>query len=156
MPDREVRIRCGGLSDAERAVSQLQSSAIIGLQTAGPRQKTSCPQQPYPPSTLSGVLQPFQALAEEPLQRSDIPPEPSGLLMAFYGAPVICATAGDQRLNTLPGRICCRARGYQERAIFIALRTAVSDRETNVESEAVSLRARGLNPDVLQRTDGTL
>ncbi len=51
--------------------------------------------------------------------------------------------------SILSGRICCRARGYQERAIFIALRTAVSDQETNVESEAVSLRARGLNPDVL-------
>ena len=43
----------------------------------------------------------IQALAEEPLQRSDIPPEPSGLLMAFMARLSSVQQQYDQRLNTL-------------------------------------------------------
>nr|QUN01893.1 ATPase involved in DNA repair [Escherichia coli] len=73
---QEVRIRCGELSDAERAVSQLQSSAYYPVcrQLALARNEPSAATLP---EHFERRIAAIQALAEEPLQRSDIPPEPS-------------------------------------------------------------------------------
>ncbi|MEU74154.1 hypothetical protein EDK46_23300 [Salmonella enterica] len=139
----------GELSDAERAVSQLQSSAYYPVcrQLALARNELSAATLPL--EHFERRIAAIQALAEEPLQRSDIPPEPSGLLMAFMARLSSVQQQYDQRLNTLLAEYAAELAGIRREQSFIALRTAVSDQETNVESEAVSLRARGLNPDVL-------
>lgn len=54
-----------------------------------------------------------------------------------------------QRLSSLLAEYAAELAGIRREQCFTALGTAVSDQEAAVESEAVALRAQGLNPDVL-------
>ncbi|UEM39919.1 hypothetical protein DMB82_0002440 [Pectobacterium aquaticum] len=139
----------GELSDAKRAVSQLQSSAYYPVcsQLALARGELSAATLPL--EHYERHIAALQALAAETQQIPITPPEPSDALTEFMVRLSYVQQQCDQRLNALLSECAAELGDIRKEQAFTALGTAVSGQEAVVESEAVALRAQGLDPNVL-------
>lgn len=139
----------GELSDAQRAVSQLQSSAYYPVCSRLALAKSELSAATFPLELYEQHIAAIKALAAEPQQIPVIPPAPSGSLTEFMARLSSVQQHYDQRLNALLAEYTADLSGIRQEQSFMALGIAVSEQEAAVEAEAVALRAQGLNPDVL-------
>lgn len=139
----------GELSDAERAVGQLQSSAYYPVCSRLALAKAELSAATLPLEHYEQHVAAIQSLAAEAQPPFVIPPAPSDPLTEFMARLSSVQQQYDQRLSTLLAEYAAELAGIRREQSFTALGTAVSVQEATVESEAVALRAQGLNPDVL-------
>lgn len=140
----------GELSDAERAVTQLQSSAYYPVCSQLAVARTELSAATLPLEHYEQHIAAIQALAEKPLQPPFTPSAPSSTLTEFMVRLSSVQQQYDQRLNTLLSECAAELDGIRREQSFTDLRTAVSEQEEKVECEAIALRAQGLNPDILK------
>ena len=139
----------GELSDALRAINQLQSSAYYPVCSLLALAKSELSAATYPLELYEQHITAIQSLAAEPQQIPAIPQDPSGPLTEFMARLSSVQQHYDQRLNALLAECAAELTGIRQEQAFTALGAAVSSQEAAVEAEADALRAQGLNPDVL-------
>lgn len=140
----------GELSDAERAVGKLQSSAYYPVCSRLALAKAELSAATLPLEHYEQHIAALQALAEEAHQPQFLtPPEPSSSLTEFMGRLSSVKQQYDQQLIAILSECAATLNKIRSEQVFTALGTAVSDQEAAVESEAVALREQGLNPDIL-------
>lgn len=137
----------GELSDAERAVSQLRSSAYYPVCTrlATARAELSAATIP-----LDHHEQRVADLrAQEPVQVPVPLEESSAPLAAFMTRLLDVQQQYEQRLDTLLSDYAAEFSAIRHESSLLALVEAVRNQEETVQREAIVLREQGLNPDVL-------
>lgn len=139
----------GELSDAERAVGQLQSSAYYPVCSRLALARGELSAATFPLEQYEQHIAAIQDLAAGPQQIPVIPPEPSGLLTTFMTRLSSVQQNYDRQLNVLLAECAAELGEIRLEQSFTALGTAVSCQEAAVEAEAIALRAQGLNPEVL-------
>lgn len=139
----------GELSDAERAVNQLQSSAYYPVCTrlATARAELSAAMQPL--KHHEQRIADLKALAETPVQASVAPVESSIQLTTFMTRLSDLQQQYDQRIDTLLSEYAAELSAIRMEPTFLALGDTVENQEEIVQREAIALREQGLNPDVL-------
>ncbi|HDL6874119.1 anti-phage protein Ppl [Yersinia kristensenii] len=139
----------GELSDAQRAVSQLQSSAYYPVCNRLAQAKAELSAATLPLEHYEQRIANLQALAAETQPLTVTLQAPSGQLAEFMARLSSVQQQYDQHLCSLLSECAAALDSIRREQAFTALGTAVSDQETAVESEAIALREQGLNPDVL-------
>ncbi|MDM3367772.1 hypothetical protein OGV36_21815 [Citrobacter sp. Cb008] len=139
----------GELSDAQRAVSQLQSSAYYPVCNRLAQAKAELSAATLPLEHYEQRIANLQALAAETQPLTATLQAPSGQLAEFMARLSSVQQQYDQHLCSLLSECAATLDSIRREQAFTALGTAVSDQETAVESEAIALREQGLNPDVL-------
>ncbi|SXG94291.1 ligand-gated ion channel [Klebsiella pneumoniae] len=139
----------GELSDAQCAVSQLQSSAYYPVCSRLALARCELSAAIFPLELYEQHIAAIQALAAEPQQIPVIPLTPAGSLTEFMARLSSVQQYYDQRFDALLAERAAELSGIGQEQSFMALGIAVSEQEAAVEAEAVALRAQGLNPDVL-------
>ncbi|ATC10124.1 hypothetical protein RVX07_004634 [Escherichia coli] len=139
----------GELSDAERAVSQLQSSAYYPVCTRLAVARAELSAATTSLELYEQRIAALLALLEEPLPVSVTPLAPSESLEVFMTHLSSVQQNYGQRLHALLTECATELSAVRADNPFVTLGETVRDQEVNVEHEAVALRAQGLNPDVL-------
>lgn len=139
----------GELSDAQRAVSQLQSSAYYPVCNRLAQAKAELSAATLPLEHYEERIDNLQALAAETQPLTVTLQAPSGQLTEFMARLSSVQQQYDQHLCSLLSECTAALDSIRREQAFTALGTAVSDQEAAVESEAIALREQGLNPDVL-------
>ncbi|EOW6559978.1 anti-phage protein Ppl [Cronobacter dublinensis] len=139
----------GELSDAQRAVSQLQSSAYYPVCNRLAQAKAELSAATLPLEHYEERIDNLQALAAETQPLTVTLQAPSGQLTEFMARLSSVQQQYDQHLCSLLSECAAALDSIRREQAFTALGTAVSDQEAAVESEAIALREQGLNPDVL-------
>ncbi|EGT4275620.1 hypothetical protein DOX71_09210 [Cronobacter sakazakii] len=139
----------GELSDAQRAVSQLQSSAYYPVCNRLAQAKAELSAATLPLEHYEERIDNLQALAAETQPLTVTLQAPSGQLTEFMARLSSVQQQYDQHLCSLLSECAAALDSIRREQAFTALGTAVSDQEAAVESEAMALREQGLNPDVL-------
>lgn len=139
----------GELSDAQRAVSQLQSSAYYPVCNRLAQARAELSAAILPLEHYEQRIADLQALAAETQTLTVTLPAPSGPLTEFMARLSSVQQQYDQQLCSLLSECAAALDSIRREPAFTALGTAVSDQEAVVESEATALREQGLNPDVL-------
>lgn len=139
----------GELSDAERAVSQLQSSAYYPVCNRLARARAELSAASLSLERYEQRISTIQALADKPQQATAAPSDPSGPFTIFMERLLSVQEQYDQRLNALLSECVAELAVIREEQSFASLGETVRDQQANVEREAVALRTQGLNPDIL-------
>ncbi|MED9858334.1 hypothetical protein RCN63_11555 [Escherichia coli] len=144
-----ARVLQGELSDAKRAVSQLQSSAYYPVCTRLAVARAELSAATTSLELYEQRIVALLALLEKPLPVSVAPSAPSDPLAVFMTHLSSVQQNYGQRLHALLSECATELSTIRADNLFVTLGETVRDQEVNVEHGAVALRAQELNPDVL-------
>ncbi|EIX9330404.1 MULTISPECIES: anti-phage protein Ppl [Klebsiella pneumoniae complex] len=139
----------GELSDAERAVSQLRSSAYYPVCTRLATARAELSAATLPLKHHEQHVAGLRAQEKEPVQVPELQVEPSATLTAFMTRLSDVQQKYDQRLDTLLSDYAAELSTIRQEPPLLALEEAVRNQEETVQREAMVLREQGLNPNVL-------